>query len=79
MINLGRLVGIFGVLIGIVVGFQTGTKPLYVGLFLVAPVLIAFFFNSFEIAVLGLLILRSALDPFSEKGVTGAFAIGFLL
>ncbi len=76
MINLGRLVGIFGVLIGIVVGFQTGTKPLYVGLFLVAPVLIAFFFNSFEIAVLGLLILRSALDPFSEKGVTGAFAIG---
>lgn len=76
MTNLGRLVGMFGVLLGIVVGFQTGTKPLYVGLFLVAPALIAFFFNNFEIAVLGLLILRSALDPFSGQGVTGAFGIG---
>ena len=76
MTNVGRLVGVFGVLIGIVVGFLTQTKPLYVGLFLIAPALIAFFFNSFEISVLGLLILRSALDPFSEKGLTGAFALG---
>lgn len=75
MINSGRLVGVFGVLAGVGVGFLTETKPLYVGLLLVAPVALAFFFNNFEIAVIGLLVLRSALDPFSEQGVTGAFAI----
>ncbi len=68
-------IGLIGILMGIVVGFLIGFNPLYVGLILFIPPFIAFFFQNFEISVVALLILRSALDPFSDKGIPGAFAI----
>ncbi len=76
MSYLGRLVGLAGMVVGVILGFLTGTNPLYVGMFFLIPTIVIFFFNNFEAAVLGLLILRSALDPFSEKGLTGAYALG---
>ncbi|MEH2058135.1 MAG: O-antigen ligase family protein [Nostoc sp.] len=69
-------VGLIGILMGILAGFLIGVNPLYVGLILFIPAFIIFFFKNFELTVIGLLILRSALDPFSDQGLTGAFAIG---
>lgn len=77
MAYLGYLVGIIGTLIGIVIGLLSGTNPLYAGLLLLIPAVIIFFFRNVEFSILALLVLRSALDPFSERGVTGAFAIAF--
>ncbi|WP_404790613.1 O-antigen ligase family protein [Altericista sp. CCNU0014] len=70
------LIGVIGVLIGIASIFLTGTKSLFVISILFIPVLIRFFFKNFEVSVVGLLILRSALDPFTDRGLTGAFAVG---
>lgn len=75
MAYLGYFVGILGITIGIVVGFLSGANPVQAGLILFVPAAIVFFFKNFELSVIGLLVLRSALDPFSDKGVTGAFAI----
>jgi O-antigen ligase len=75
MAYLGYFVGIAGIAIGIVIGFLSGTNPTQAGLILFVPAAIVFFFKNFELSVIGLLVLRSALDPFSDKGVTGAFAI----
>lgn len=72
----GYLIGLFGILIGLIIGLLVGIKPLYVGLILFVPAFVTFFFKNFELTVLGLLILRSALDPFSGQGLTSVFAIG---
>lgn len=71
------LASLIGIPLGLAVGFVAGKKPLYIGLALFVPLFVSFFFTHVELTVLGLLILRSALDPLSEQGVTGAFAIGF--
>lgn len=76
MIYSGYLIGLFGILLGLLLGLLVGMKPLYVGLILFVPAFVTFFFKNFELSVLGLLILRSALDPFSEQGLTSVFAIG---
>jgi O-antigen ligase len=76
MIYSKYLVAITGVLIGVITVFPIGIKPLYIIALALTPVVIRFFFNNFELSVIGLLIIRSALDPFTEKGLTGAFAIG---
>lgn len=62
---------------GIAVGLMSGANPLYAGLLLLVPAATVFFFKNVEFSILALLILRSALDPFSERGVPGAFAIAF--
>ncbi|MCX7594468.1 MAG: polymerase, partial [Fischerella sp.] len=59
------VVGLAGVGVGIVGGFLAGAKPLYLYLALIAVPVTVFFFAKFEQTVLGLLILRSALDPWS--------------
>ncbi|MCJ8280164.1 MAG: O-antigen ligase family protein [Rivularia sp. ALOHA_DT_140] len=73
---LSLLVGFVGVGIGVAVGFGAGAVPIYVGLLLAVVAILVFFFARFEQAVLGLLILRSSLDPFSAQQVPAAFAIG---
>ncbi|MER3494759.1 MAG: polymerase [Mastigocladus sp. ERB_26_2] len=70
------LIGLSGVGIGIVAGFIAGAKPLYLYLLLVAIPVVVFFFARFEQAVIGLLILRSTLDPWSSQQLPAAFAIG---
>jgi O-antigen ligase len=70
------LVGLVGVGVGIVAGFLAGAKPLYLFLALVAVPVLILFFTRFEQTVMGLLILRSSLDPWSGQQIPAAFAIG---
>lgn len=63
-------------LLGLAVGFLAGVQPLYLALCTGAVVVVLSLFKNFELTVLGLLVLRSALDPFSEQQLPGAFALG---
>ncbi|MHC5742781.1 MAG: O-antigen ligase family protein [Nostoc sp.] len=69
-------VGVLGVGIGIVVGLLAGVQPLLLAVALVAVATVVSFSTSFEQTVLGLLILRSSLDPFSAQQIPAAFALG---
>ncbi|MBF2064471.1 MAG: O-antigen ligase family protein [Calothrix sp. C42_A2020_038] len=69
-------ISLLGVGIAVMSGFMAGANPRLLGLgFAVVPI-VAFFFMQFEVAAVGLLVLRSALDPFSFMQVPAAFAIG---
>lgn len=70
------VVGLAGVGVGLVAGFLAGAKPLYLYLVLLAVPVTVFFFARFEQTVLGLLILRTSLDPFSAQQIPAAFAVG---
>lgn len=70
------LLGFAASLLGVIAVFAAGIKSFYISLLLFVPVLTTFFLKNFELSVIGILVLRSALDPFSQKGVTGAYAIG---
>jgi O-antigen ligase len=62
--------------IAVISGFMAGANPIFLGLgFAIVPI-IAFFFMRFETAVIGLLVIRSALDPFSGMQLPAVFAIG---
>jgi O-antigen ligase len=63
-----------GMGVGLGAGFLVGTKPLYVGLALVAIAVVLYFFASFEQAVLGLLVLRSSID--SMLPLPSVFGVG---
>jgi O-antigen ligase len=76
MPHLNRWIGMLGIPIGLAIGFLTGTRSLQIGLLIFTPLFIAFFFANFEQVVLGLLILRGFLDPFSRQGLTRVFAVG---
>ena len=69
-------VGIAGVLFGTLAGIMVGAQPLFVGLVLGAIAAIVYFFTNFERAVLGLLIVRSALDIFAAQQIPGLYAVG---
>lgn len=62
--------------VGIVAGFLAGAKPFYLVLAVVAVTAVVCLFTNFEFTVLGLLILRSSLDPFSAQQLPAAFALG---
>jgi hypothetical protein len=55
---------------------MAGANPMLLGLGFATVPIVAFFFMQFEVAVIGLLVLRSALDPFSGMQLPAAFAIG---
>lgn len=75
--RLGLLIGLAGVGVGLATGFLIGTtKPLYLGLALGAIPFLFYFFTKFEQAVLGLLVLRTSLDPFSGQQIPAMFALG---
>ncbi|WP_414584971.1 O-antigen ligase family protein [Scytonema sp. PCC 10023] len=74
--RLGLLIGLAGVGVGVATGFFVGINPLYLVLPLGAIPFLFYFFSNFEQAVIGLLILRSALDPFSDQQLPALFAIG---
>jgi O-antigen ligase len=69
-------VGTIGIVVGIVAGLLSGTKPIYLSLIFVLLAVLVYFFTNFEQAVLGLLILRSSLDIFSAQQLPAALAIG---
>ncbi|BAZ66839.1 MAG: O-antigen ligase family protein [Pelatocladus maniniholoensis HA4357-MV3] len=70
------LIGLVGVGVGIVAGFLAGAKPLYLCLALVAIAVVILFFTRFEQTVMGLLIFRTCLDPWSAQQIPAAFAVG---
>ena len=62
--------------LGLAVGVVAGVQPFYLALGMGAVVFVLCFVKNFELTVLGLLVLRSALDPFSQQQLPAAFAIG---
>jgi O-antigen ligase len=62
--------------LGAMLGLLSGAKPLYLGMLLATAVVFILFFLRFEQAVLGLLILRSAIDGFTSLQLPSIFAIG---
>lgn len=71
-------VGMAGVGVGIIAGFLVGIRPILLALPIVAIGAVAYFFSHFERAVLGMLIVRSALDIFSKQQLPALFAIGLI-
>ena len=74
--RLNILVGLVGIVIGIAAGFAAGVQPLYIWLAVIAVAAVVYFFAKFEQAVLGLLIVRTCLDPFSAQQIPAVYAIG---
>jgi O-antigen ligase len=74
--RLALLISLAGVGVGVGVGFLVGVSPNLIVLALVGVAVLILFFAKFEQTVLGLIILRSTLDPFSNQQVPAAFAIG---
>lgn len=74
--RLALAVGGGACLFGLLLGSLAGTNPLLIGVLFVAIAAPAFFFWRFEQASLCLLIIRSALDAFSNQGLPAAFAMG---
>lgn len=62
-------------LFGIMLGWLAATSAIYVVGALVAVFSLVYFFQSFEQAAIGLLIIRSSLDIFSDQGVPALFSI----
>ncbi|AFZ22777.1 lipid A core-O-antigen ligase-like enyme [Cylindrospermum stagnale PCC 7417] len=69
-------VGLASVAIGLIIGFLAGAQPLYLSLAVGAVLIVFYFFARFEQTVIGLLILRTSLDPFSAQQIPAAFAMG---
>jgi len=74
--HLALAVGGGASLLGLLVGSLAGTNPLLIGLLFVSIATTVFFFWRFEQASLYLLIIRSALDAFSDQGLPAAFTMG---
>jgi O-antigen ligase len=73
------LISIVGILLSIIFGVVANLQPLYIALLVVLIVAVSVtvnFFKNFEQTLLGLLILRSTLDAFSDQQVPAVFGIG---
>ena len=69
-------IGLSSSLVGLAVGFLAGAKPLYPALLMGGIGIVLCLFKNPEVTTLGLLVLRSALDPFSAQQLPAAFALG---
>ena len=69
------LIGIIGAGVGLILGILAGLQPLLLCLAIATIIIVIVFFAYFEQTVLGLLIIRSSLDLFSDQGIPAAFAI----
>jgi len=74
--KLGLWIGLAGSIAGLAVGFFAGVQPLYPALLMGSVGIVLCLFKDPEKTVIGLLILRSALDPFSAQQAPAAFALG---
>jgi hypothetical protein len=77
--NLTLVIGLAGGLLGLAVGVLAGVQPFYPALCMGAVGVVLCFFKNFELTVLGLLVLRGALDPFSAQQLPAAFAVGLVV
>lgn len=65
-----------GVLVGIAMGVLAGTDPSKLILAIGAVMMLVYFFTNFERASIGLLIMRSSLDIYSQQQIPAIFSIG---
>ncbi len=72
-------IGLAGSLLGLAVGFLAGVQPFYPALCMGAAGFLLCFFKNFELTVLGLVVVRGVLDPFSAQQLPAAFAIGVIM
>jgi O-Antigen ligase len=68
-------IGLGCIAFGVTSGFLVGTNPLLLAIPIIAVVGLIYFFTCFEQAVMGLLIVRSSLDPFSSLQLPAVYAI----
>jgi O-antigen ligase len=64
--------------IGIGSGFLAGDNPELLILGIIASALMLWFASNFVYCILGLIVLRSALDTFSDQGVPAAFGLALI-
>lgn len=69
-------VTIGGVIVGTAAGVLAGAEPRYLGLALSALIVVVYFFADFERAALGLLLMRSSFDNFSEQQIPTVLSLG---
>jgi O-antigen ligase len=70
------LIALLGMVGGVGVGIASGTQPLILGGLMGAILFLTTFFLKFEYVVIGLLILRAAIDCFATLQLPTLFAIG---
>ncbi|MDJ1180296.1 O-antigen ligase family protein [Roseofilum sp. BLCC_M91] len=75
-IGLLSLVTLF---MGLIAGFLVGLKPKLLAMALIAGMSLLCFFTYFETTVIGLLILRTSLDIFSDFRLPAAFGLGMIV
>lgn len=73
------LLGIAGIALGLTFGFLAGMAPIYLGGFILGVAGAIFFFTRFEQAVLGLIIIRSSLDVFSDFQIPSVLGLSTIL
>ena len=76
--KLAFLIALGGVLGGLLVGILVGFNPIYVMALIIVIASLVFFFLSFEMTILSLLIIRSSLDILSDYQIPTAFALGII-
>jgi len=69
-------VGVGGVVVGTAAGMLAGINSLYLGKALAAVIVVVYFFADFERAALGMLLLRSSFDNFSEQQIPTLLSLG---
>lgn len=74
--NLALIIGLLGSLVGLAIGFLAGAEPLLPVLLIGALGIVVCLFKNPEATILGLLVIRSSLDPFSDYQLPAAFALG---
>lgn len=76
--RLAALIVLIGCVLGIGIGLLSVINPVLIAPIFVVMALVGCFFWRFEQTLLFLLIIRSALDPFSPQGIPSLFAIGLI-
>lgn len=67
------------VLVGLGLSLLLSTQPLYAAALVIAAGGLFVFLRNFEQTVLGILLMRSVLDMYSNQGVPAAFGVGVIL
>ena len=73
------IVGTVGILLGGAIASISVAQPLFPALIAIVTAALFFFGKDFDRTVLGLLVIRSSLDVFSEYQAPSAFAMGMIL
>lgn len=76
IVHLSVWMGLTGVLLGLAIGILSGLQPLLLLLTLVGAAMLVCLATRFEATIIALLVIRSALDIFSEQQIPAIYAVG---